>query len=246
VNQILHQPWPGGGTGIGVLAHRGRGTSAADNTVEAFAAALEAGADGVELDVRRSAEGAVVVHHDPEVPGVGPLHLVERPALPPWLPTLEQALCACRGAVVDVEVKSSPAEPGYDPAQRLAGQVADIVAGALAGADGPRAAFVSSFWPPILEAVRRRRPELAVGLLVVPGVDPLSALDQAIALGASVLLPVAAHSGAEVVGAAHSRGLWVVPWAVDSDDELVAARRSGVDAVVTDRPGPARLLLGRG
>src|SRR5579862_7815521 len=54
-----------------VLAHRGASAVAAENTVAAFAKARELGADGVELDVRRSADGVLVVHHDAALHGGG-------------------------------------------------------------------------------------------------------------------------------------------------------------------------------
>ena len=57
-----------------ILAHRGASARARENTVEAFRLASALGADGVELDVRRTADGALVVHHDPSVDGVGALY----------------------------------------------------------------------------------------------------------------------------------------------------------------------------
>ena len=54
-----------------VLGHRGASAGAPENTVAAFTRARELGADGVELDVRRTADGVLVVHHDPDVRGVG-------------------------------------------------------------------------------------------------------------------------------------------------------------------------------
>ena len=56
-----------------VLGHRGAPRAARENTVEAFRRAVELGADGVELDVRRTADDVLVVHHDPAVEGVGPI-----------------------------------------------------------------------------------------------------------------------------------------------------------------------------
>ena len=56
-----------------MLGHRGASAVAPENTVAAFARARELGADGVELDVRRSADGVLIVHHDPEIAGVGAL-----------------------------------------------------------------------------------------------------------------------------------------------------------------------------
>ena len=55
-----------------VLAHRGANRQAPENTVPAMARAVELGADGVELDVHRTADGALVVRHDAETP-VGPV-----------------------------------------------------------------------------------------------------------------------------------------------------------------------------
>lgn len=46
------------------ISHRGLRTSAPENTIAAFAAAVEAGAEGIELDVHSSADGVVFVHHD--------------------------------------------------------------------------------------------------------------------------------------------------------------------------------------
>ena len=54
-----------------VLAHRGARREAPENAVAAFAAARRRRADGVELDVHRTADDALVVHHDAEAPGVG-------------------------------------------------------------------------------------------------------------------------------------------------------------------------------
>ena len=102
-----------------MLAHRGASRLARENTVEAFRRAREVGADGVELDVRRSADGIPLVHHDASASdGIG--LLVARPyaeirAAAPWLPTLDEALVACEGMLVNVEIKCSRWEPDADP-----------------------------------------------------------------------------------------------------------------------------------
>jgi glycerophosphoryl diester phosphodiesterase len=48
-----------------IIAHRGASKEAPENTLAAFARALELGADGIELDVHRTADDVIVVHHDP-------------------------------------------------------------------------------------------------------------------------------------------------------------------------------------
>ena len=88
-----------------VLGHRGASAAAPENTLAAFARARELGADGVELDVRRTADGVLVVHHDPEVDGFGADRRRSRsqssaPRMPS-VPTLAEALDACRGLLVE-------------------------------------------------------------------------------------------------------------------------------------------------
>ena len=51
------------------IAHRGMPRRERENTLPSFAAALSAGADGIELDVHATADGVVVVHHDAQVEG---------------------------------------------------------------------------------------------------------------------------------------------------------------------------------
>jgi glycerophosphoryl diester phosphodiesterase len=50
-----------------VVAHRGSSATAPENTIEAFDAAIAAGADAVEFDVRLSADGVAFVMHDADV-----------------------------------------------------------------------------------------------------------------------------------------------------------------------------------
>jgi glycerophosphoryl diester phosphodiesterase len=232
-------------THAAVVAHRGVGGPHKENTLGAFAAARAAGADGVELDVRRTKSGTPVVHHDPEVPGLGPLHLLEDDQLPPWLPTLTESLAACAWGVVDVEIKRSPAEAGPDPDGRLAGEVADLVAAALAGPAAPVHVVVSSFWPASLRAVRDRRPELPTGLLVAPAVAPADVLGLAEELGVGMLLPFRAALGRPLVEACHARGVAVWAWTVNAEDDLRSVVANGVDGVITDRV-PLALAVLRG
>ncbi len=124
-----------------VLAHRGgchgpgAGAPARENTVEAFRLARLAGADGVELDVRRAADGELVVVHDAALPGWGPVHATPGDRLPTWVPSLAAALDACGDAVVDIEIKNAPTEEGFDPDQTVAGDVVSLLAERAARAD---------------------------------------------------------------------------------------------------------------
>src|SRR6478735_8478443 len=100
-----------------VLAHRGASAQAPQNTLEAFALARTLGADGVELDVRHTADDMLVVHHDPDAEGIGLLagaDFATVRAAQPALPTLAEALAQCEGMLVNVEIKCLPWEPDAD------------------------------------------------------------------------------------------------------------------------------------
>ena len=112
-----------------VLGHRGAPREARENTLEAFAAARGQGADGVELDVHRTADGALVIHHDAAVDGFGVLAdhtLAEIFDALPFVPTLDAVLDLCAGMLVNVEIKNSPPDADFDPAERMAEQLLTV------------------------------------------------------------------------------------------------------------------------
>jgi len=104
-----------------VFGHRGSpdpSNGVGENTLEAFRRSRRLGAAGVELDVRLTADGGLAVHHDPVIDGVGPIHDLSTTQLPAHVPLLAEALDACTGMVVNIEIKNHPHEPGFDPADR--------------------------------------------------------------------------------------------------------------------------------
>src|SRR6187397_2927566 len=103
-----------------VIAHRGAPRQARENTVESFRAAIEAGAGAIELDVRRTADDALVVHHDPVLADGRPLAACRRDELPAHIPRMTVALDTCVGTIVDVEIKNLPGEAGSDPTGAIA------------------------------------------------------------------------------------------------------------------------------
>jgi glycerophosphoryl diester phosphodiesterase len=234
------------GEPITVLAHRGGVGPYRENTVEAFAGALALGADGVELDVRRSADGCLVVHHDAEIPGIGAIHDLGAEDLPAWVPSLDQALEACAGAIVNVEIKNSPLEPGYDPGETLATEVAAALATQV-GSPGPAPAriIVSAFWPVTLAAVVAADAAIATGLLVHPSLDVLQSADWASGLGCVALNPFHSQVTPELVERLHAMDLGVVVWTVNEPEDLRSMRAADVDVVISDRVADARRVLGR-
>jgi glycerophosphoryl diester phosphodiesterase len=225
-----------------VLGHRGGDGPWRENSLEAFGGALDLGADGVELDVRRTVDGRLVVHHDAEIAGLGPLHSLRADQLPAWLPGLDQALASCAGAVVNVEIKNTPLEPGFDPEEAMA---VEVVAAVKESRPGPDRVIVSSFWPANLEAVRRADPGLATGLLVHPALDAREMAGQAQALGCLALHPFHARVSPELVEELHQMGLAVMTWTVNEPAEVTAMARAGVDGIITDRVSSSLAALDR-
>lgn len=233
-----------------VIAHRGASRAARENTVEAFRRAATLGADAVELDVRRTLDGALLVHHDPEVDGLGPL--VERPRrewahLAPWIPTLGEALDACGELWSDVEVKNLPHEPDWDPDHHVAARVVDAVVERGAA----ERTLVSSFNPDTLARVRERAAEeggqLATALVTMGFLDAASGVEAAAEGGHVACAPgveALRDDAAAVVARARELGVAVVPWTVDDPDEIAALAAAGVAGLITNTPDLARSVLG--
>jgi glycerophosphoryl diester phosphodiesterase len=213
-----------------ILAHRGahdpETPGVRENTVEAFgAAALVAGVAGVELDVRMTADEALVVHHDRALPDGRVIGEVEAASLPPWLPTLAAALEACAPlALVDVEIK---ADRGHHPALPAA------VAGALEGVPN---AFASSFNLAALDAFHAAAPGVPTGWLTLPGYEPADAVAAVAAAGHAAINPPDAVTTPALVAVAHQAGLQVVVWTVDDPERMAELASLAVDVLVTDRP----------
>jgi glycerophosphoryl diester phosphodiesterase len=225
-----------------VWAHRGctEGTEKApegftENTLDAFAEARRRGADGVELDVRITADGGLAVHHDAEVPGLGPICELDVADLPAHVPLLADALGACEGMLVNVEIKNAPQDPGWDEGEA----VAALTATAIEEAGWTDRVLVSSFEPATLRAVQAADERLAMGALWGWAAEPGPALAEASAAGFRAVHPFVTLVTPDLVAQAHAAGLAVNVWTVNAPADLAAMVALGVDAVITDRLGDA-------
>lgn len=215
-------------SGMLVLAHRGANRLAPENTVRAMQEAVARGADGVELDLHRTADGALVVRHDAETPvgllGERSLHEV-RSALPD-VPTLPEVFDVCRGRLVNVEIK--------DPDPRVVETLVELLA---ARHDPPDDVLVSSFDLSTIDHVRTLVPDLPTGFLSF-GLDPHTALLLAFEHGHRAVHPdVWTLTTVDVdafVVRAHDLGLQVNVWTVNDESQVAALCAAGVDAVITD------------
>ncbi|MBS1848659.1 MAG: glycerophosphodiester phosphodiesterase [Actinobacteria bacterium] len=222
-----------------VFAHRGVSAEFPENTVAAFAAAAGRGADGVELDVRRTADGALVVHHDAHLADGRAIVEMHHDELPGHLPGLEEALVACGAIGVNIEIKNYPGEPDHDPDCRVSTGVVDLVQ-RLGIADR---VIVSSFNYADIAAIRHLDGTIATGWLVIStdNVDELVA--HLVRDGHRALHPPESCTDDAVVAAAHAAGLLVNVWTVDDPGRIVELAAMGVDTVITNDPDGARRAL---
>lgn len=224
-----------------VIAHRGASAVRRENTVEAFVEARRLGADMVELDVRRTRDDVLVVHHDASLPGLGPILEVRREALPPWVPTLEEAMDACAGMVVNIEVKSSPLDPDFDEGRWVAATVAEQV-----GEGGWRdRVLVSSFDLVSVDRVRTVDDAIPTALLTLPLIDTREVAATAWDHGHRVLHPHDLAVTPELVADLHARGMAVNVWTVDDPDRMLALVQMGVDGICTNVPDALVRVLTR-
>ena len=217
-----------------IIAHRGRHDVARENTLEAFALAREAGADGVELDVRRTRDGVLVVHHDPLVEGRS-IATSDRATLASHVCELADALRAAAPLLVNVEVKNL-VEPGgvYDETGDLArAVVAEVARTRLRGP-----VVYSSFDLATCRDLARAAGE--VGWLCDVGEFDPARVELAAREGLAALHPHVGDVTAELVALAHERGLGVRVWTVNDPRDLARMFEVGVDAVITDDVATAR------
>lgn len=225
---------------VRVIAHRGASAAAPENTVEAFHLARELGADWVELDARRTADGEVVVHHDAALADGRNLVDLARADVPDAVCGLPEALDACAGMSVNIEIKNWPADVDHDPSFSVARFVVEEV--------GRRAShgevLVSCFDRPTLDFVREQDPAIPTAFLH----GPVDASPEALAAdvagsGHTALHPWDPLVDAGYVAAASAHGLDVNVWTVDDPDRMAALVDLGVGGLCTNVPDVARRVL---
>jgi glycerophosphoryl diester phosphodiesterase len=223
------------------MAHRGASAREPENTLVAFVRARELGADAVELDVRRTADGGLVILHNPTLPDGRVLCETASADLPPEVPGLDAALDACAGMWVNVEIKNDPDEPDFDPSDGVAAEVA----AALSRRGEDARWLVSSFRRETVDALHRAAPTIATAWLTVH-VDEGNAEAVArdlVAAGHAALHPWVGLLSRPVVDAMHGAGLAVNTWTCDDEPRMRELIEWGIDGICTNVPDVAVGLL---
>lgn len=227
-----------------LLGHRGAvHATTPENTLASVERALRQGADGVEVDVRVTADGVPVCHHDADfLRTADDRRLVALTAYPdlPWIgshrvPRLSEVvdLVAGRGRLV-VELKS-PAWPALEAPESVAA-IADVLRRHRVDH-----VSVSSFDRLRLRAFRSAGLPCPTALLGRPAAPLLGLLRQAQQDGHAEVHP---HVSSVLARPDDVSGpLRVTSWTVNRPGDLRLLRDLGLAAVITDDPGTARQAL---
>jgi glycerophosphoryl diester phosphodiesterase len=226
------------------LGHRGVRGPLPENTLAAFRAALDGGLDGLETDVQRTRDGALVLVHDPEVGGrrVTASTLAELRAVTPELTTLDDLLGLVRahpGTLLNVELKTLGLADGG---------LARAAADALMKSGLTDRLLVSSFNPLALLRLRLRAPELRTAYLWMERPEVPRLLRHpwpGTLLHVDALHPHHHAVTPAAVRTWHDRGLAVNTWTVNGPEDVARVVAAGVDGVMADLPEPLLAALGR-
>jgi len=215
-----------------LVGHRGASVYEPENTLRSFRKAVGLGANAVELDIRATKDGEIVVIHDPKVNRttqgrgkVSNLTLSEIRELDAGLgepvPTLKEVVKWAAGKVtLLVEFKESGLEP----------EAARILR-------GKQKVLAISFFPTVLEELKRIDPKITTGLLFESKPRNLDEfLGSCLELKIGWVMGKARHVNRKLVDAAHEKGLRVLAWTLDKPKSIARKLAIGVDGITSNRP----------
>ena len=229
-----------------VMAHRGASKAAPENTMAAFQAAIDEGADWIELDVQESADGKVVVIHDSDLMKLSrnPLKVWDAKQddlagidIGSWLdpkfnaervPLLSDVLQLCKDKVgVIIELKYY----GHD--EQLEQRVVDVVE-AAGMADQ---VMIMSLKPEGVAKTKALRPDWKCGVLLSVYAGNLKEIK------ADFLAVNANFASRNFVKRAHAAGKEVFVWTVDDPAMMSQMMNRGVDGLLTNVPAVAKQVI---
>jgi glycerophosphoryl diester phosphodiesterase len=237
-----------------IFAHRGSKAHAPENTLAAFELAIDHKADAIELDVKLSGDGQVVVMHDSTVDrttdGTGQVRKLPLAALKELdagshfdiafrgepIPTLEEVLETLGKRIpINIELTNLTS-----PGDALPAKVAELVT--RHGME--RQVMFSSFNPLALLRVRRYSPKVPIGLLGLDGVaGAWTRTLLANLIPHEALHPWVGNVDETLVKWTHSRGRRLHVYTVNEPSQMRNLYTWGADGLITDDPLLARETL---
>ncbi len=225
---------------VAVIAHRGASRAEPENTLAAFRRAGTMGAHAVELDVRRSADGVLVVHHNPHLHDGRLIAATTHRELPASVPTLGEALDACEGMWVNVEIKNDPDEPDFDDTDTIADETMAL----LLARCTDHLWLISCFRVETVDRCRAIAPHIRTAWLC--SVPPPDAAQQMAAKGHAALHPWVRALDRTLIEACHAVGVQVNTWTCDDPARMAELVEWGIDGICTNVPDVALSVLAAG
>lgn len=226
-------------TQVAITAHRGAKIHAPENTMASFRAAMDAGADYIELDVQRARDGTVIVLHDRDLMrmaddprALGSLTAAEIATIDIGRkydaafagevpPTLEQVIDLVKGRMkINVELKYNVPDPELAPA------VVDL----LRRKEFVDQVVITSLDAAALRQIKGIEPGLKVGLIVTAAVGDVSKTP------ADFVSLNSARATPSLLRRAHAAGKEVHVWTVNTPEVMLLMIERGVDNIITDDP----------
>jgi len=219
-----------------IIAHRGASFLLPENTLLSIGHALDVGVDMVEVDVRQSQEGEIVVFHDPEVDrttnGTGMVRdktLLELKKLDAGhgetIPTLTEVLKLVKSKrnkmqrSIIIEIK----EPGIEK------QVLDIIK----QENMVKTVIVASFYHDVSLNLKLMEEKLKTGIIFIS--QPIRPEIMALDAQAEYMLPFQKYLSKKMVDNAHNHDIYVYTGVVDTFGAMRSVLKMGVDGVVTNK-----------
>ena len=226
-----------------VTAHRGASKAAPENTMPAFEAAIESGADYIELDVQLTKDGELVVFHDDNIKrttnGNGILtnmtyDELQKYSAGSWfkddgsfddvkIPKLSEVLeLVGHDILLNIEIKS------HGNVKATAEKVVELVEEYDIGSS----CYITSFSYQALKKVKELQPKIKTALIA--NIAPSTVYSQMKYIDAVSMNYLFVNSS--VVNYAHHSGKKVFVWTVDRSGEMKKMMALGVDNIITNRP----------
>ena len=218
------------------IAHRGFTKSFPDNTLKAFEAAIEIPVDGIEFDVRETADNKFVIHHDPQLQGKD-INKLSRDEIRSIklegkyeIPTLEETLDLLRNRTgLMIEVKEVKSADSFLTLLRARANLDDVI--------------VTSFNHDFILKLSRLAPEIRRGVLAGRQVDdPIGLIESNHADAIAIRCPFAT---VELIESVHTHNHTVHVWGCNNMKDIRRTLKLDIDSIITDFADEVARELGK-
>jgi len=220
------------------IAHRGAKAYEPENTLQAFQKALDLNSDGIELDVHLSSDGYLIVIHDETIDrttnGKGLVNDFTLAELKSFLidgkkyqiPTLNEVFdLVNKKCFINIELK------GLETAPKVVALIEEYISEKNWKYEN---FIISSFDWNMLTETSNLNPNIPIGVLTEKNID--TALAFAKKIKAKAIHPDFNLLNAENVQQMQEKGFLVLPWTVNSEEDIQKVKSYQVDGIISDNP----------